>query len=103
MPMQNLTTIEPKLLKLLEYKSKNGKFTRSLSGMFKSLRSYKGVNLIGDYPLLSFILMKTKEKYPKHKWTNKQIITALTPCKFWKEEGRKQKYIPKDWRKYIKS
>lgn len=72
---------------------------RSLSGVFKALRREQRINLIGDYPLLSFIIHYGYSRTPRYKWSRFQMLYAIRISGFYKDEGRKQAYIPKEWEK----
>lgn len=97
MEIQSLETIKSNLDRLL---SSNPR--RSLSGVFKALRKDSRVSLIGDYLLLAFILNYGYFRSPQYKWTRSQVLYAVRISGFYKDEGRKQAYIPDEWRIYIK-
>lgn len=93
---QSLETISEKIKKLL-----NSNPRRSLSGIFKRLRKEQKISLIGNYPLLSFILRTAHLNLPQLHWSQNQMVSAIRVTGFYKEEGRKNIYIPKEWRKYL--
>ncbi|MBD3362878.1 hypothetical protein GF362_04105 [Candidatus Dojkabacteria bacterium] len=95
--IQSLNSIVPILEKLL---SSNP--NRSLSGIFKSLRKQPRIDLIGDYPLLSFIIRYGHSRTPQYLWNRNQVLRAVRISEFYKDEGRKQAYVSKEWNKFLK-
>lgn len=92
----NLQVITQKLDKLVSSNS-----NRSLSGIFKALRKDQRIRLIGDYPILSFILRFCYYRAPQIVWNRQQILRAINTSGFYLEEGRKHAYIPREWEKYV--
>jgi len=101
--LQILESVRPVLYRLLRTSEAGGIVTRSLSGLFKALRREQRISLIGDYPIISWLLRETRKKFPSHKWSKAQMYHALNFCRFWEEEGRKKKYIPHEWLRYVKN
>jgi hypothetical protein len=97
MQFQNINSIDPKLDSLL---SSNP--NRSLSGIFKALRKEKRINLLGNYPLLSYIISYGYSRSPQYVWNRNQILRAVRISGFYKEEEKRHAYIPKEWERYIK-
>jgi len=95
--IQSLESIKNNLEWLMSTNS-----NRSLSGIFKSLRKQRRIDLIGDYPLLSCILDYGYSRSPKYVWNRNKILRAVRISKFYQDEGRKHAYIPDEWERYIK-
>ena len=70
--MECLHDIDHKLNKLLENRN------RSLSGLFKAIRSDKRIEHIGDYPIVCYICALANKK-----WTRLQMTRALKLTDFY--------------------
>jgi len=75
---------------------------RSLSGLFKYFRKQQKLNLIGDYPILAFIISYSYCMNPSRQWNRSQVLRAVRCSGFYREEGKKDAYIPVEWKKYLK-
>lgn len=96
MEFQSLSSIKDKL----EYLFKTNP-NRSLSGTFKALRREQRIDLISDCILIGFILRYGYSRTPKYVWNRNQVLRAIRISGFYKDEGRKHAYVPKEWEKYI--
>ncbi len=96
METQCLESIDNNILKLAKHLS-----SRSLSGIYKSNRKRTSISMIGNYPLLNYILHFLNNHYPKHHWSKSQMLRAIHIAGFYKDEGLKHAYIPSEWKKYL--
>lgn len=96
MDIQDLNTVRTSLDSLL-----STNLNRSFSGVFKHIRRLKRIDMIGDYPVMTFILTEGSNRYPPKKWSRTQVLRAIRYSKFFLDEDRKSAYIPKEWEKYL--
>lgn len=94
---QDLEVIDKKLSYLMMTSPNH-----SLSGVFKALRKDKRISLIGDYPLLSHIIIHGYNRTPKYQWTRKQVFYAMKQTDILKELELKHAYMPTEWKWFLR-
>lgn len=96
--MQGLESINNELERLLRSND-----NRSLSGIFKAIRRRPAVSEVGDYILLKYIIQYAYSRTPQTQWNRRQMLRAVRASGFYKDEDRKQAYIPDDIAIYLET
>ena len=94
--VQSLDDVDQKLVILLNNRN------RSCSGVYKALRRDGKISMVGDYPLLSFVIRRAFEITNTPLWNRLQVSRAVSYTDIKQELGQEQFNIPIEWEQYIK-
>ena len=90
-------------LKSLLNKWLNVEGVKSLSTIYRRSRALPQLDMIGSYPILSYILFELSQDYPDFKISRGSLMRTIKVSGFFRDEGKAQAYVPTEFERYINS